>query len=125
MYDLRIDYKSVIEQVSGVNCYPVVVPDGAEYPCTMMTISGGKRDADSSNTQSELSNIRLSITVMASTLTEVSQIAQKIMDGLKNKSLVTENTKTLIMYFDGIVDIYNTQLSLFETTVDFQTRKLN
>lgn len=121
----RIDYKEAIESLSGVKVYPVVVPNKSEYPCIQMKLSGGKRDADSSMQGSKIYGFRLSLTILAETASETYAIEDKLKEGLDEKSLKTNNTNTLVMYFDNSVELYNNAQNLYELTVDFIPKKLN
>ena len=125
MAEPRIDYKNRVEEISGVKVYPITVPDKAKYPCIQMTLSGGKRDGDSSLTDSRISGYRLSLTIIADTASEAYAIESLLKDALDEKPLKTENTNTLIMYFDNSIEIYNYAQALFEVTVDFLPKKLN
>ena len=121
----RIDYKAEIERLSGIKAYPIVVPDKATYPCIQINMSGGKRDRDSSLITGRISNFRLSITILSTTATEAYGIEELLKIGLDESPLKTENSNTLIMYFDNSVELYNSQQALFEITIDFITKKLN
>ena len=96
----RIDYKAEIERLSGIKAYPIVVPDKATYPCIQIKMSGGKRDRDSSLITGRISNFRLSITILSTTATEAYGIEELLKIGLDESPLKTENSNTLIMYFD-------------------------
>ena len=121
----RIDYKEAIERISKLDVYPVIIPEGAKYPCIEMRISGGRRDDDSSLTDTSISNLRISLIVCAPKLSQCYAVETLLKNGLHNKSLNTTNSKTLVMYFDNSVETYNHAQSLFELTVDFLPKLLN
>jgi len=123
--EYRIDYKEAIERISKLDVYPVIIPEGAKYPCIEMQISGGRRDDDSSLNGTSISNHRISLIVCASTLAQCYEVEKLLKTGLHNKTLNTDNTKTLVIYFDNSVESYNHAQSLFELTIDFLPKLIN
>ena len=122
---IRIDYKERIEAITALKVYPINVPDKTKYPCIQMLLSGGKRDTDSGlSGGSSIRGYRLSLTILASKASECYTIEELLIAGLDELPLVTDDTTTLIMYFDNSVELYNHQQRLYEVTVDFKTKQL-
>jgi hypothetical protein len=121
----RIDYKQIIEEITGLKVYPIVIPQNAVYPCIELSISGGARDNDSSMDVTNIKGYRISLTICSSLSSINDGYESLLINALDNKPNVKNGTRTLVMYHIGTVQLYNYTQGLHEMTVDFTTKTIN
>ena len=121
----RIDYKQLIEEITGIKVYPIIIPQNAIYPCIELSISGGARDSDSSIEVSNIKGYRVSITICSSLSSTNDGYESLLIDALDGKPNTKNGTKTLIMYHVGTAQLYNYSQGLHEMTIDFTTKIIN
>lgn len=125
MSTYRVDYKELVEKITSLKVYPVVIPQGAKYPCIEMSLSGGGRDGDSSLSESNIKGYRLSLVICSELVSTNESYETKLLAALDGKALTQGDTKSLIIRHTNTVEIYNYAQGLHEMTVEFTTKKIN
>ncbi len=121
----RVDYKELVEKITSLKVYPIVIPQKATYPCIEMTIFGGGRDDDSNISNANIRGYRISLTICSKLASTNAKYETMLINSLDGKPNITNGTKSLVMYYANTVEIYNYAQSLHEMTVEFTTKKLN
>lgn len=125
MSNHRVDWKDLIEEITGLKVYPVVIPQGATYPCIEMNITGGSRNIDSNIKNINIRDYRINLTICSSSVAINAGHESELVDALDGKSITQNETKSLIMYHSNTIEIYNYSQGLHEMTVEFTSKKLN
>jgi hypothetical protein len=121
----RVDYKELIEEITNLKVYPIIIPQKATYPCIEMSISGGARDNDSSMDVSNIKGYRLSLTICSESISVNDSYEILLLNALDGKPNTKNGTKSLIMYHVGSTQLYNYSQGLHEMTIDFTTKIIN
>ena len=125
MSTYRVDYKELVEEITGLKVYPVIIPQGAKYPCIEMSLSGGGRDGDSSLSESNIKGYRFSLTICSGLVSTNESYETKLLTALDGKAITQGDTKNLIIHHVNTIEVYNYAQSLHEMTVEFTTKKIN
>lgn len=121
----RVDYKQIIEEITNLKVYPIIIPQNVTYPCIEMSISGGARDGDSSIDSSNIKGYRISLTICSDLSSINDGYESLLIAALDGKPNIKNGTKSLIMYHVGTTQLYNYSQGLHEMTVDFTTKIIN
>lgn len=119
----RIDYKEMIEEITGLKVYPVVIPQGAATPCIEMQIFGGGRSGDANLMDPNIRDYRISIKVCSDKISTNAPYETMLVDALDGKSMTYGDTKTLGFNYIGTTETYNYAQDLHEMDVEFTAKK--
>lgn len=119
---LRADLISAVEAASGVKAYSVRIPPTVEFPAIRQMITGGYRHRESSFTDSNIREYRLSLTVCGKSPKESYDIEQKLIDAFDGKKLTINDSKIMSMHHANSVEMHNYEQNLYEVTVDFKIK---
>lgn len=122
MSDLRADMISAVEAVTGVKAYSVRIPPSAEMPAIRQMITGGYRHNDSTFTDSNIREYRLSLTVCGKTPKEAYTIEKALIDAFDGKKLTINDSKIMSMHHANSIELHNYEQNLYEVTVDFKIK---
>ena len=121
----RVDFKDLIEEITGLKVYPVIIPQNAKYPCIQSTISGGGRDGDSNLANSNIKEYRLSIVVCSDKVSINDEIETKLITALDGNTITSGDTKSLVFRHTNTTELYNYTQGLHEMTIEFTTKTLS
>lgn len=103
--------------------FPVRVKQDTTMPCIVYTIVSANPE-DTKDLTGDVDRVRVQITAIGLTYTQVRQIITAVKAKLNRYSGTVDSTKIDSMTYDGIVDMYDDDAELYMQAIDFIVRVL-
>lgn len=120
---IQEDIKFLLENLSGVDVYPMVIPEEAELPAIMYKTSGYNRDNDSNLSESNIKEHSFRIYVISNSASTTYQISDIVKNGLENyRQGYINSTRIFMIRVRNSIDYYNSTQNTYEITIDINIK---
>ena len=113
-----VDLKNKLEEFTGVQTYPMNIPQGVALPALECTQMSYNRNGDSSLDSSNILNYRIQITIVTKTSKDTLDLLDNITDTLEGFSGTIGSSKIMICRIQNTVPVYNSNQQTYEYAID-------
>lgn len=108
------EFRALLANKSGLNPYPVYIPETASFPACMYILTGVVRDPESVMNGVSISSHQYNVVVANKSFTDLQNIVAKIINGLEQYS----DEHFIIVVIEDVADGYDPELDTYTSIIE-------